>query len=900
MRCSVLNISQVSILEQALRRCKAGALMAVTVGAFSWVGLAPMAAAQQAPAQVRQMHDFDVPVGPLSASLLRFGAQSGLQFNVDSRLTDGKRTDGVRGRYSVEGGLNQLLAGSGLTFRYAGPRTVLIEAVPDAGNARVLGPLRIEGSTGDLQINNANGSGDTTATEGSGSYTSGALNIASKTPLSLQQTPQSVSVITHQRLVEQNITDFSSLMNQSTGISTVTGANGPLQAEFYSRGFRIQRIQMDGGAPMDIANPDYGMVPQLDMAMYDHAEILRGADGLYNGYGQPGGVISLVRKRALDHAQVIVEGQAGSWNNYRTMFDATGPLALDGSLRGRGVVVWQDQDYFYDIAHNEKKMVYGVVDWDATPSTVIGIGASRTWQDALPFAAGLPRYRTGASLDLSRDTCLCVPWGQYDIDTTEIFGRVEQTFGEHWNLTMNWGRTKQERVQVQGTVNGPINVMTDGGGNLYQGREQGVSTQVTGDLTLAGSFKLFGHEQTLVVGTNYAEADGAGATRYTSPAPMPTPVRNIREFDPYDPAYARGSEDVRQSYSPEDLSRQFGAYASLRMTFWEPLHLNIGMRYSKRKSSSISQLFCAQVGGCQDFDTGEAWAQGELLFTGAYRVKTRDLSWPPQVSLVYDIRKSLSVYASYTDVYLEQSGLLGRDGSEVEPITGSNIEGGIKWAGRDGRLNASLAVYRIEQSKFAQLDGDFGNPDDYFSPDGGTRYCCYTTDADLQRVSSGVDLEVNGEILPGWQLSFGYTSNKNEETGTLSFQNGAPLESRLPRHLLKVWTSYQFQNGEWLRRLSIGGGANAQSSGYFEGNACLAYDITGSTCTGGFAPFQFTQGAYVVVAARAAYQVDDHWSVALNLNNLFDRTYYQTVQNSVSGNWYGEPRNLMLSIRGQF
>ncbi len=83
---------------------------------------------------------------------------------------------------------------------------------------------------------------------------------------------------------------------------------------FYSRGFAIERLQIDGGAPMDIGHPtSYGLIPQIDMAEYDHAEVLRGADGLFNGYGDPGGVINLARKRPLDHSQLVVEGQYGSW-----------------------------------------------------------------------------------------------------------------------------------------------------------------------------------------------------------------------------------------------------------------------------------------------------------------------------------------------------------------------------------------------------------------------------------------------------------------------------------------------------------------------------------------------------------------------------------------------------------
>ena len=66
----------------------------------------------------------------------------------------------------------------------------------------------------------------------------------------------------------------------------------------------------------------------------------------------------------------------------------------------------------------------------------------------------------------------------------------------------------------------------------------------------------------------------------------------------------------------------------------------------------------------------------------------------------------------------------------------------------------------------------------------------------------------------------------------------------------------------------------------------------------GSVPFHFAQAGYAVFSARIAYQVDQNWSAALNVNNIFDRTYYQTVGNSASGTWYGAPRNVMLTVRG--
>jgi TonB-dependent siderophore receptor len=898
MRRTALHDSLASKLDVVLLRWVRGVTVAAAVVLV--LVMQPTAWAQQARKTQGQTHEFNVPAGSLSSALLRFSSQSGLQFNVDSRLTDGKRTDGIRGTYSVEGGLTQLLAGSGLTFRFAGPRTVVIEVVPDAGDARLIGPLRIEGNGSGRPVVGVNGSSDTTATEGSGSYTSDVVAIASKIPLSIKDTPQSVSVVTHQRIVEQNLTDFSALMNQSAGVSTITGASGPLEAEFYSRGFRIQRLQIDGGAPLDISSTNsWGMVPQLDMALYDHAEILRGADGLFNGYGAPGGVISLARKRPLDHRQVILEAQTGSWNNYRATLDASAPLGLDGRLRGRAIIVWQDQDYFYDMAHNEKKVVNGVLEYDLTPSTLVSLGVSRTWQDALPFAGGLPRYSDGSDLELARETCLCFPWSQYDFDTTELYGRVEQALGPDWNLKLDFTRTKQARTWTYGVVGGSVNPATMGGPVQDQLREDGASKQVAADLTLSGSFDLFGHEQQLVVGANYMEADGAGLTRYVSPLFSSVPV-NVFGFNPYDAAYAQADSMVPYQSYPKYLSKQTGAYANLRLTFWDPLHLNIGMRYSTLKSQEVLQSICEDPMGCMDFFSDATWEIGEIVDTYDFGYSTNDFSWPPNFSLSYDVKDDISVYVGYSDIYIAQSLYLGRDGNTVDPITGSNIEAGIKWAGRDGRINATLSFYRIEQKNFGFLDGSFSNPDDFFSPDGGAHYCCYITNTDLKRLSRGVDMELTGEVLPGWQLAASYTRNENEESGTLSFSDGLPLQSRLPKHLFKLWSSYQFQGNGWLSRLNVGGGINGQSRSYYAGIACLVVDRVSGLCTGGFAAYEFNQPSYAVVAARASFQIDPRWSLAFNVNNLFDRNYYQTVSNSSSGNWYGEPRNFVLSLRGRF
>ncbi len=838
--------------------------------------------------------NFDVPAGPLGTALLRFGEQSGLQFSVGSDLTKDRRTQGIRGKYVPEDGLRALLAGSGLTFRFTGPRTVVVEPIPNAGDARVLGPLRVEGTDSQNAVNGINGSTDATATEGSRSYTTGALSVASKTPQAIKDTPQSVSVVTQQKMQDQNITDFTSLMTQATGISVVTGTDSTMPI-FYSRGFAIERLQIDGGAPMDIGTSSglntYALVPQIDMALYDHAEILRGADGIFNGYGSPGGVINLTRKRPLNRAQVVVEGQFGSWNNHRYMLDVAGPLGSKGLLRGRGVIAYQDQDFFYDTSSSNKTLVYGVLEADVGSRATVSAGASITSQDMVPFIAGLPRYQSGADLKLDRSTCLCFPWNRYDFDTTELFGRVDYRFTDNWALKLNATHTEQERSSKYGAVSGTVNPVSLAGPVMVQVMNDRASTQWAADATVDGSFELFGKRQTLVVGANYSQVDGSGFKRYAPIVVGSNPV-NVFDFDPRNLAYfERASTHPIEQY-PEYGTEQWGAYASLNLTFWDPLHLNIGLRYSN----------FSWVSHAQNLNSS-----GNVYYQSFTKYSNNDFSWPPSWSLMYDVTSDISVYGSVTDIYQDQSTNLDRSGNPLSPITGTNIEGGIKWAGRDGRLNASLAFYQLKQENFAVIDGSYSNPDDYFNVGGGIHYCCFTNDSDRTYLSQGVDLELTGELLPGLQVSAGYTFNMNKYQGELTGANeGRPLVTKVPRNLLKLWGTYQFQEGDLLSRLSVGGGVTAQSRSYTTGSACTDFiygtDVNGNptaTCRpGATLPFDYTQGSYALISARVAFQINSQWNVALNINNLTDRIYYQTMGTSANGNWYGEPRSFMLTLRG--
>lgn len=251
-------------------------------------------------------------------------------------------------------------------------------------------------------------------TENTGSYTPGLISVGSKSPMSLKGTPQSVSVITRQVIEDRQITDINEAMKAVPGI-TVQSNTFRIQ-DFYSRGFPIQNIQLDGAAPMALGTTAGSFYSSniYDLAEFDHVEVLRGSSALFGGTGDPGGIINLVRKRPLDTYQLKFSASAGSWDNYRSELDVTGPLGFDGRLRGRMVVAYQDRQYFVDNRATDKPLVYGVLEADVSDDTMLTAGLRFNKVHETGTASQLPRYSNGADLGLPRHTGLSTTWAYAD------------------------------------------------------------------------------------------------------------------------------------------------------------------------------------------------------------------------------------------------------------------------------------------------------------------------------------------------------------------------------------------------------------------------------------------------------------------------------------------------------
>lgn len=213
----------------------------------------------------------NLPAQPLDQALNALAGQTGSRILFATDIAAGQQAPALNAELSVEQALQRLLQGSSLQVEKSADGSYVVAEPVAAGSALDLGAITIQGQ----------GMGE--ATENSGSYTTGAVSVASKTPVSLKDTPQTVSIITQQMIEDQRITTLPEAMRRAPGITNRN--NNYHTQQFYSRGFGIDNVQIDGSSPMDIGTGlgTFYSDRLYDMAPYDHVEVLRGASGLLGG-----------------------------------------------------------------------------------------------------------------------------------------------------------------------------------------------------------------------------------------------------------------------------------------------------------------------------------------------------------------------------------------------------------------------------------------------------------------------------------------------------------------------------------------------------------------------------------------------------------------------------------------
>jgi len=313
-------------------------------------------------------------------------------------------------------------------------------------------------------------------------------------------------------------------------------------------------------------------------------------------------------------------------------------------------------------------------------------------------------------------------------------------------------------------------------------------------------------------------------------------------------------QDFPKNGKYERTQSQNGLYLATRLHATDDLSIILGSRLSTFK---YNEDYSYYPGAGLD-DTHASYKEHGVV--------------TPYAGVVYDLDDTYSVYASYTSIYQPQT-YKDAAGSTLAPVEGDSYEAGLKGAYFDGRLNASLAFFRIEQDNVAESIGTnpVTNEGIYKAVDGAT--------------TKGVELELAGEVADGWNVSAGYTYARTRDADEQRIY-GYPLSTTKPEHVVRTFTTYRLPGA--LDQVTVGGGISWQSAFYGKIYSPTVGDYT-----------RIKQGGYTLVDLMSRYEYNEHLNFTVNANNVFDKRYLTGLGN-FDTTYYGEPRNVMLTTKWDF
>ncbi|WP_338575482.1 TonB-dependent siderophore receptor [Brevundimonas olei] len=666
------------------------------------------------------------------------------------------------------------------------------------------------------------------------------IDTATGLGLTVRETPQSVSIVTEQRILDQNLATVADVIANGVGVSV--NEVDDVRNTFSARGFEIKNYQVDG-VPLAWTLAGGAGETVADVSLYERVEIVRGATGLLTGAGDPSASINLVRKHA--DSEVLggyVGASVGSWNTWSVSADVGGKLNASGALRGRLVAKYEEGDSYIDLYHNEKTVLYGVIDADLTDRTLLRIGAShQSGSPNAPAWGALPSFYSDGSFAVwPRSKTASADWTYWDTENQNIFANIQHEFANGWRLTANYNWLRNAQTTEILYLSGLVDLSTGSIQYTYPYSDDGESIQNSFDIQLKGDFGLFGRRHEFVVGALHSTQDRETSTYAALAFP---PADDFVNWDGAAYPYP-GFSDVGV-LAVDETVKQTGFYGALRLNLTDSLKLIGGGRLASWELSGFN------FGPERDYGDDDVFI--------------------PYVGALYDLTPTHRLYASYTEIFQPQDAR-DRNGGYLEPIVGAAYEAGLKSAFFDDALQTSVAVFRIEQDNLAQADIGYFVPgvtppaQAYYGAEGAT--------------SKGFELEVTGRPLEGWNINFGYSQFEVEDA------TGQAVNTDHPRQLLKLFTTYRLP-GAWSD-LVIGGGVNYRSKNYSAG----VNPVTN-------APFRFQQDGFALVSLMARYDLSDALQLQANVENLFDETYYSQI-GFFSQYRYGAPRNATVSLRYRF
>lgn len=653
---------------------------------------------------------------------------------------------------------------------------------------------------------------------------------ATKTDTPLRDIPSAIQVIPRQVIEDQQAIRPEEAFRNVSGVSA-SGAGEGAGLSVNLRGFGNAPVLLDGFRQFGAV----GLQNTQETANLERIEILKGPSSILYGEIQPGGLINLVSKQPLADPFYGAELQVGNRAFVRPRIDFSGPLTEDKGLLYRVNALFERGDSFRDFTTDNRRLfIAPTLTWKIDQKTDLTLQLEYL-DIRQPFDTGLVADGNRV-VDVPRDRIVNEPDDFVENKTLNVGYNFEHRFNENWKLRNSFrylSKNILEEFAFPFEFDAATGIVTRNfGGFDIDVESYSLQTNLIGTVK-TGSVKhtlLFGVDLNQSVDNTFAAFD------FLNPLPL----------DIFNPIYGT---TIRPDFRATDTfvdrriqERRLGLYFQDQIEILKNLKVVAGLRYDTVETKSRNNP--------------------TILTPEAFEVTQNDSALTPRVGIVYQPIKEVSLYGSYSQSFAPSTES-SSNGNILEPERGEGWEVGVKAEVLDGKLAATLAYFDITKQNVATPDPN--NP--FFNISAG------------EQRSRGVELDVIGQILPGWNViaSYAYTDTEVTKDTLIPIGNRLP---GIPQHSANLWTTYEIQKGD-LKGLGFGIGFNYASTR--EG------DVNNS----------FQLDSYFLTNAAIFYK-RDRYKFALNFKNIFNVAYESGTPFSSTRIDVGEPFTVIGSFSVEF
>ena len=643
-------------------------------------------------------------------------------------------------------------------------------------------------------------------------------STGTKTPTPLIDVPQAVTVITADQLEDQAVTSLNDALRFVPGVSLETGEGH--RDEVFIRGqettadFYLDGLRDDA----QYYRPLYNV---------ERVEVLKGANALIFGRGAGGGAINRVAKQAsFDMPEYSLGALVDTFGAFALTGDANLPASDALALRLSGT---------YEEFNNHRDYYDGRF-FGISPTLTAQLGPDTRFyayytydDDERVVDRGVPSLDGGPLRGFDETFFGDREYNFSDVEVHIARTRLEHDFSDAWSVNASLMLADYDKFYANIVPAGATATTT-----RLAGYQSGTDRQnVIGQVNLVGQFETGSLGHTLLLGAEFGSQDTDS-------------VRDRALFNNGADTSVTVALDDTISVPSFTLAPQRASVSELgTLSFYAQEQLDIG----------ILQL----VGGVR-YDRFDLESSDLISGFDGARVDER---WSPRFGAILKPQDNLSIYASYAESFLPQSGdqftVLGQQDEALDPETFENIEAGVKYAPhRDLLLTA--AVFRLTRSNTTAPDPE------------NTGLVILAGESEVE----GFELGAVGEPLDGLSLSLGYAYLDGEITSTTTSAAAGTVLQQVPEHQVTAWARYDFSE-----RLGLGAGLTHLSEQF----ASLSNNVV--------------LPAYTRVDAALFFQATDALSLQVNVENLFDEEYYPSAHgdNNIQP---GAPLNASFGARLRF